>query len=119
MRSSRLKGCFELSHKFPLRIKISLLVAALGLLIFTLLYFINDFQIASEQEESYQDFLERGEEIDQWINESELSNQDAEIRSQQLLDSDAELIERMNDMDSNLGITPDEFKNEYPGIGGK
>lgn len=108
-----------MSHKFPHQAKVGLVIAAALLIIYISFYFINEFQINSEQEEMYQDFLERGEMIDQWLGEAELSNQEAEIRSQQLLNSDAELIEKINDMDSHLGITPDEFKNEYPGIGGK
>jgi len=106
-----------LSHKLSRQVKVGLVVVAACLLIYISFYFINDFQISSEQEELYQNFLEHGQVIDQWLSEAELSNQEAEIRSQQLLDSDVELINEMNDMDSKLGITSDEFNNEYPGIG--
>jgi uncharacterized membrane protein YukC len=108
-----------LSHKLSRQVKVGLIVVAACLLIYISFYFINEFQVSSEQEELYQKFLEHGSEIDQWLSEAELSNKEAEIRSQQLLDSDVELINKMNEMDSELGITPDEFKNEYPGIGGE
>lgn len=108
-----------LSYKSPLKVKICLFIVIVCSLIYISFYFINEFQISSEQEESYKKFIENGQAIDKWLNEAGISNQEAEIRSRQLLDSDAELIKRMNEMDSDLGITPDEFKNEYPGIGDK
>lgn len=86
-------------------------------LVYLAFYLINEYQLTSEQDESYKEFLRSGEAADDFLLNAKQVDMDAEARSELLFETDKQLMQEIKEMDARLGITEEKFSQDYPGIG--
>jgi Co/Zn/Cd efflux system component len=62
------------------------------------------------------DFESKVEKVDRWLELQQADIAELEAQSERLLESDIELDNRLKELDARLGISEEEFENEYPGF---
>lgn len=61
-------------------------------------------------------FESKVEKVDRWLELQQADIAELEAQSELLLESDIELNNRLKELDAKLGISEEEFENEYPGF---
>lgn len=65
-------------------------------------YYLNEYQIRSEEEAIQAEFNKRSEETEQWLSDMEELDKELRLRSSELLDSDRDLLKEIELMDAQL-----------------